>query len=154
MPGGLFRAKGNSVYAGGPPRDWATATFKVGVATNLRAGVFVKKGASDDLIIVCPAGDPDAIGVMTEKNLTNPKWDPATAPAVGDEMEVALIGTGAQVWVRNTANITAGKQLFTGANGRAAAAAFAAAADAGKIVGRALVDNDGSGAESDLLAVI
>lgn len=156
MAGGLLRAKGNSVYAGGPPRDWCTITLKAKTLTNLRAGVFVIKDTTDAEFKAAGAEAANVIGVLTERNLTNPKWDPTNTDAAkllaaGDECEILLLGSGAQAWVRNGANIAAGAALATSATGRAAAKGTATFDG---MVGRALIDNDGSGAESDLLAVI
>lgn len=154
MAGGKYGAKGNSVYAGGTPRHAAVGRYKVKTATNLRAGVYVIRDTTDEEIKVAGAGAADIIGVLTERNLSDPDWDPTTAPAVGDEMEVLLLGSGAWAWIRNGANLLAGALLNSSATGRAAAAAVAAAGDIPKVSGKALIDNDGSGTESDILAVI
>lgn len=153
MPGGFYGAKGNQVWAGGTPRELSTAVYKVKTTTNLRAGVFVIKDTTDAEIQAAGAGATNVIGVLA-RNLTNPKWDPTTAPAAGDQVEVILVGSGAWAWARNGANLAAGVLINTSATGRAAAAAVAAAGDIPKVCGKTLIDNDGSGTESDILVVL
>jgi hypothetical protein len=140
----------NTVYAGGARYDESVQTYKVKTVTNLRAGVFVITDTDDDHIKVAGAGALNVIGVLTEKNWTDPDWDPTTAPTAEDEFDVLLIGSGAWAKVRNGAAITVGDPIATSATGRAAAKAAEIDSD----VGRALHTNDGSGAESDLLVVL
>lgn len=138
----------NSVYAGGTRYDQAVQTYKVKTVTNLRAGVFVIKDTDDDHVKAAGAEAANVIGVLTEKNWTNPAWDPTTAPTAEDEFDILLCDSGAWAKVRNGANIAAGAPLSTSATGRSAAIGT------GTKVGRALHDNDGSGTESDLVAVL
>lgn len=169
-----FGTKGKSVYAGGTPRAYATATYRVKTTTNLRAGVLVVKDTTDEEIQAAGAGAQSIIGLLTERNLTNPEWDPTTAPAVGDEMEVILIGSGAWGWARNGANLSAGNNAVTSGTGRLAAAAeIGVAAGATSVTSTAangeilegsilpggeliklLKDSDGSGSETDALVVL
>lgn len=143
----------NSSWCGGTPRELATARFKVKTVTNLRRGVFVIKDTTDDEVQAAGAGAANVIGVL-DRNLTNPEWDPTTAPAIGDDVEIILLGSGAWASVRNGANLGAGVTISTSATGRAAAAVTAAAGDFQKMVGRTLMDHDGSGAEGDIVVVL
>lgn len=144
----------NSVYQGGTPRQLCTATFKWKTITNGRAGVYVERDTTDSEIKVCGAGSAVVLGLVTERNYTNPEWDPATAPTAGDEVEVILIGLGAMGKARNaTATLTAGARLNTSATGRATTAAVAAAGDIPKLIGVLLLDSDGT-AETDALVTV
>lgn len=154
MAGTMFGSKGNSVWAGGTPRELACATFKVKTATSLRAGVFVIRDTTDGELKVAGAGATDVIGILTERNLSNPEWDPTTAPAVGDIMEVVLLGSGAWAWTRNGANLAMGAKVQSDATGQCAVHAVAAAGDADKRTGAALIDHDGSGTAGDILLVV
>lgn len=150
-----FKKPANKVWAGGTPEDFAVKRFKVKTVTSLRAGVFVIKDTTDDEIKVAGAGALDVIGVLTERNWTNPDWDPTTAPTAGDEIDVLLIKSGAWAKVRNGANIAMGADVTTSSTGRAAAyPTTPAAGDDRKVVGRALLDHDGSSTEGDLLVVL
>ncbi|MHB8603888.1 MAG: hypothetical protein ACYDCK_01430 [Thermoplasmatota archaeon] len=154
MPSPSFGSKpANYVWAGGAPREFSSATFKVKTTTGLRAGLFVKRDTTDDQIQQAVAGDTNVIGVLG-MNLSNPEWDPTTAPAAGDLMEVILCGSGAWAWIRNGAALLAGAKIQSDASGQAAVHAVAAAGDADKKTGVALIDNDGSVTVSDVLAVI
>lgn len=157
MAGGLFPPMGNSIYAGGTPREHATATYKVKTTTNLKPGTFVIKDTTDSEIKAAGAAALNVIGVMS-RNLTDHDAELGDTPAAGDEIEVILCGSGAWAWVRNNANVAAGDRIETDASGTAAKASVQdgspAAGDSAKIVGRALIDNDGSGGESDILVVL
>lgn len=149
-----LKAPANKVWAGGTPEEFCVVRAKVKTVTNLRAGVYVIKDTTDDEIAAAGAAATNVYGVLTERNWTNPDWDPTTAPAVGDEIDVILVGTGAICKVRNGANLAQGVLINTSATGRAAAAAVAAAGDFAKVVGKTLFDHDGSGAEGDILVVV
>lgn len=138
----------NSVYAGGTRYDQAVQTYKVKTVTNLRAGVFVIKDTDDDHVKAAGAEAANVIGVLTEKNWTNPAWDPTTAPTAEDEFDVLLCESGAWAKVRNGAALADGALISTSATGRAAALGT------GTRVGRVLADSDGSGAETDALVVL
>lgn len=149
LVGSAIVTPANTVYAGGARYDECVQTYKVKTTTNLRAGVFVIKDTDDDHVKAAGAEAANVIGVLTEKNWTNPEWDPTTAPTAEDEFDVLLCGSGAWAKVRNGANIAVGARLSTSATARAAA--FGTATQG---VGIALHDSDGSGAETDLVAVI
>lgn len=148
----------NKVYAGGTPEEMCTSRKKVKTATNLRAGVFVIKDTTDDEIKAAGADAKNVIGILTERNWTNPDWDPTTAPAAGDEVDIILFGLGAIVKARNGANMADGDLFGTSSTGRVKAArdneATPAAGDAAKTVGRVLADSDGSSTETDALVVM
>lgn len=141
----------NTVYAGGSRYDQSVQTYKVKTVTNLRAGVFVIRDTDDDHVQVAGALAANVIGVLTERNHTNPKWDPTTVPTTEDEFDVLLCGSGAFASVRNGAALLVGAPAGTSATGRAAAIG---AGTEGTQVGRLLADSDGSGAETNALVVL
>lgn len=143
----------NQVWAGGTPRTYAVHTFKVKTVTNLRAGVFVRKDTTDEEIQAANAG-VDTVGVMAERNWTQPNIAASTAPTAGDKVDVLFCGSGAWAKVRNGANLAMGVNIATSATGRSAAAIIAALGDWNKNVGKTLMDHDGSGAEGDIVVIL
>lgn len=156
MAGGNLPAfDGISRYAGGTRREQGTIILKAKTTTSLRCGVYVIKDTTDAECQVAGAGAANAVGVII-KNLSNPEAADSDTPAAGDELEIALVGSGAWVWARNKQNIALGDAVSvdTGGAGKVGVAVTAAAGDFRKMVGKALIDNDGSGTESDILLVI
>lgn len=139
----------NGIYQGGTPREWCTLKLKAKTLTNLRAGVFVIYDTDDAHFKAAGAAAANVVGILS-RNLTNPGWDPTTAPAAEDECEILICGSGARVKARNGAALLMGDQVATSATARAAAGH----ASNNTTVGRVLLDSDGSGAETDVLLVI
>lgn len=143
-----------SVWAGGLPREWVTVNAKVKTVTSLKAGVFVERDTTNDEIKVATAGSAVVAGVLTERNWTQPDWDPTTAPTAADLVEVVMMVPGTIVRMRNaTATLTYGALLNSAAAGLIATAAVAAAGDIPKVTGKLMADSDGT-TETDALVVL
>jgi len=139
------------VWQGGTPREWCTVDMTVKTATNLRAGVFVILDTTDQNIKLAGANALNVIGVLGSRNWTNPAWDPTTAPATNDIIEVHLLGVGAILNVRNGAALNMGDLVASDASGQTAALATDTAAHAAACLGRALITSDGSGGATNIL---
>lgn len=151
--GAAYKQPANDVYSGGIPREWCVVNLKVKTVTSVRSGRVGKKDTTDDEFQLAAAGDTNGLVIVGTRNWTNPAWDHTTAPVTGDEIECYYLVPGIIAKFRNGANLAAGARAQIGATALAAGA-VAAAGDTAKHICRVLTSTDGSGAETDILAVV
>lgn len=147
----------NAVHAGGVPRDFAVQSFKVGTATDLRPGRFVVRDGDDGKIKVAPKDAENVIGILTAANYTDPTWDGTVDPAVDDEIDVLLVGSGALGRVATVSDLSAamGKKIRADEKGRARPMPSAdSAGDYKQVNGEVVVGADGAASEADILVVL